>query len=132
MTDVLTFLPRPGSPAPRPHRPAPPSTAPRPHEPITDVDVPASTLADSVAHQLVIVVAPSIGRFRPAEQDGSAVTVAQVLGHVTGGKGRADAVTAPVDGQLSRMLVRPGQQVARGQGIAWVQRAGDTAGGVPR
>jgi hypothetical protein len=105
MTDVLL---------PSPDRLPPASLSPT-------VDAPATALAGTVADALVIAVAPSTGRFRP-EVGREAVLAGTAIGHVTGGKERADAVVVPVDSTLSRLLVRPGQLVTRGQGIAWLQR----------
>jgi biotin carboxyl carrier protein len=93
-----------------------------PTHPVVDLDLldpPASALASSVACTLVLVAAPSTGRYRPLLEEGRTVR-GKVLGHVTGGKGRADEVLAPVDGELARLLVRPGQLVFAGQGLAWI------------
>lgn len=95
------------------------------------LDPPASALAGSVACTLVLAAAPSTGRYRPLLEQGRTAT-GQVLGHVTGGKGRADEVLAPIDGELARLLVRPGQLVFAGQSLAWIHadvHAGDAPGG---
>lgn len=91
--------------------------------PVDDLDVldpPASAFAGSAACNLVLAAAPSTGRYRPVCTDGR-IAPGQVLGHVTGGKGRADAVLAPVHGELARLMVRPGQLVFAGQSLAWIQ-----------
>jgi predicted deacylase len=107
MTDVLTRRPSPAPP-----EPAVPDEA----------DAPGSALSCSVAHDLAVAVAPSTGRFRPAVQPGAHVPGGTVLGHVTGGGGRADAVVTPVPGIVADLLARPMQLVYRGQGLAWLQR----------
>jgi biotin carboxyl carrier protein len=91
---------------------------------------PRSALSGSVAETLALAVAPSTGRFRPlprvAERAGTAwsqrVGAGQLLGHVTGGRGRADEVRSPSDARLCALLVRAGQLVSRGQGLVWLQR----------
>jgi predicted deacylase len=111
MTDLLTH-PLPAAPA------APPRPAPE------VADLPAGALSDSVAHDLAVVVAPSTGRFRTAVEPGSRVGRGALLGHVTGGGGRADVVRAPVAGVVADLLARPKQLVHRGDGLAWLQRTG--------
>jgi biotin carboxyl carrier protein len=92
-----------------------------PLAPPTSADAPASSLAGTLVDGLAVVVAPSTGRFRPAAAPSSGE--GDLLGHVTGGKGRADEVRAPVDGTVDRFLVRPGQLVTRGQGLVCVLRS---------
>ncbi len=82
-------------------------------------DAPASCLAGTVAEGLTLVVAPSTGRFQPT--DGGTAERGDLVGHVTGGKGRADEVLAPTAGEVARHLVRPGQLVRRGQGLVWLR-----------
>lgn len=89
----------------------------------THADAPPTSLNGTVAEALAVAVAPSTGRFHPAEVD--EVACGTILGHVTGGKGRADAVMAPVHGAIAKLLVRPGQLVSRGQGLVWLQRGPD-------
>jgi biotin carboxyl carrier protein len=81
-------------------------------------------LATSVAEGLCLAVAPSTGRFRPAEDArlGRSVEAGHVLGHVTGGRGRADAVRAPTGAMVRGLLVRHGQAVTFGQQLVWLER----------
>ena len=97
MTDVLT---RPASPA----RPGP--------------------FDGSVAADLVLAVAPSTGRFEPLDGVGARTRLrtGDLIGHVTGGRGRSDAIRCPVDAEVCDLLARPGQSVTRGQGLAWLRR----------
>ncbi|HEY8340843.1 MAG TPA: hypothetical protein VIK95_13320 [Egibacteraceae bacterium] len=87
----------------------------------TAVAVEEGAFRGSVAEALAIAVAPSTGRFRPSADAGGRVRAGQVLGHVTGGRGRADAVRSPVDATVRALLARPGQQVRRGQALAWLE-----------
>lgn len=113
MTDLLTRTPA----CPEPARPE------LNHDAQSEQDAPASALAGSLAEQLVVVVAPSTGRFRPdGDCVGRPMEPGALLGHVTGGGGRADAVHVPLSAQIADLLVRPGQLVHRGQGLAWLQR----------
>lgn len=82
----------------------------------------AAGLAGSVAEDLLVVVAPSTGRFR-RHGNNDTVEAGELVGHVTGGRGRADEVRSPVRAALRDLLVRPGQLVMRGQGLAWYARA---------
>ncbi|CAN5898264.1 hypothetical protein BH23ACT8_BH23ACT8_07520 [soil metagenome] len=88
-----------------------------------DADAHAGCLESTVAAELAMTVAPSTGRFRPAVDPGSAVSEGLLVGHVTGGAGRADAVYAPVAGVVAALLVRPGQLVNKGRGLVWLQRS---------
>ncbi|MBA3373140.1 MAG: hypothetical protein M3493_12970 [Actinomycetota bacterium] len=105
MTELLTrSRPAAGPPAPADH------------------SEPATALAGTVADDLVVVVAPSTGRFQP-RADVDAVERGDLMGHVTGGRGRADEVRSPVRAILRDLLVRPGQLVMAGQGLMWLARA---------
>ncbi len=77
-------------------------------------------LAGTAAERLVLIVAPSNGRFRPKVSDG-AVPVGALVAHVTGGRGRADEVRCPADVVVHGLLARPGQLVQRGQALAWAK-----------
>lgn len=98
----------------------------------SDVEPPPTAFSGSTAGTLVLVVAPSTGRFRPCGPASRAsagrgadelVPAGTLLGHTTGGRGRADAARAPLDLRLHGLLVRSGQLVQRGQPLAWGERA---------
>jgi len=74
----------------------------------------------SCADNLGLVVAPTTGRFEPVFASGR-IRAGQLLGHITGGRGRADEVRSPVDARLKNLLVRPRQLVRRGQALAWLE-----------
>lgn len=85
-------------------------------------------LAGTVAEHLAVVVAPSTGRFRPAADLGTArIAAGELVGHITGGRGRADEVRSPVDAAHGDLLARPGQLVAKGAGLLWMVRHGRPA-----
>lgn len=105
----------------------PQPTSRRTAQPAGDNDAPESCLAGTTAETLVLVIAPSTGRFRPESVESELMLTGAVLGRVTGGGGRSDDVRVPVDAELADLLVRPGQLVQRGQGLAWMQRR-DTLG----
>lgn len=79
-------------------------------------------LAGTAAERLVLIVAPSNGRFRPRVSEG-AVSMGALVAHVTGGRGRADEVRCPADAVVRGLLARPGQLVSRGQALAWAKAA---------
>lgn len=112
MTDLLV----PASPLSTPEA----STVLEAAEAVDEAYEPATVLSGSVAESLAVVVAPTTGRFRPVEGVDQ-VEPGQVLGHVTGGRGRADEVRSPVRALVRRLLARPGQLVGTGQGLAWLQ-----------
>lgn len=93
-------------------------------------DIPASdeieVFIGSVADRLAVAVAPSTGRFAPAVSAPTSVEAGQLIGHITGGNGRADEVIAPIGAELREMLARPGQLVGLGQGLAWLERVAPT------
>ncbi|MGI9016897.1 MAG: hypothetical protein ACR2HR_07315 [Euzebya sp.] len=76
----------------------------------------------TVADRMSIAVAPSTGRFAPVVEAPAMVKPGDVIGHITGGNGRADEVYAPVGATLKELLARPGQLVALGQGLAYLER----------
>lgn len=81
-----------------------------------------TALQGTCADRLGLVVAPTTGRFEPLSAPGR-VSAGQLLGHITGGRGRADEVRTPVDAWLKDLLVRPRQLVRRGQALAWLERS---------
>jgi multidrug efflux pump subunit AcrA (membrane-fusion protein) len=78
-----------------------------------------ASLKGTCADTMGLVVAPTTGRFEPATAVGR-VRAGELLGHITGGRGRADEVRAPVDAFLKNLLVRPRQLVRQGQALAWL------------
>lgn len=119
MTNVL-----PPTPVPAPLVPARPEAgAAADVSGIADMGASEGTFAGTVAADLAVAVAPSTGRFRPADVVAGLLPAGALLGHVTGGGGRADEVRTPVAAMLRDVLVRPGQLVGRGQPLAWLQRA---------
>jgi biotin carboxyl carrier protein len=83
---------------------------------------PSRPFQGTVAESLAVVVAPSTGRFRP-ETTLDHVEKGHVIGHVTGGRERADEVRMPIAGQVRALLARPGQLVYAGQALAWLDRS---------
>jgi multidrug efflux pump subunit AcrA (membrane-fusion protein) len=95
---------------------------PRPARPAAADHVNSSepaSLEGTCADTMGLVVAPTTGRFEPATITGR-VRAGQILGHITGGRGRADEVRSPVDALLKNLLVRPRQLVRQGQALAWL------------
>ncbi len=78
-----------------------------------------NALQGTCADTMGLVVAPATGRFEPTSITGR-ISAGQLLGHITGGRGRADEVRSPVDARLKDLLVRPRQLVRRGQALAWL------------
>lgn len=78
--------------------------------------------AGTTADRMAVAVAPSTGRFVPAVEAPAVLAPGDLLGHITGGNGRADEVLAPVGATLREMLARPGQLVGLGQGLAYLER----------
>lgn len=93
-------------------------------------DIPAANeieiFAGTVADRMSIAVAPSQGRFAPAIDAPATVAPGDIIGHITGGNGRADAVIAPIGATLKEMLARPGQLVGLGQGLSYMERVAPT------
>jgi len=77
-------------------------------------------MAGTAAEGLILIVAPSNGRFQPRLNEG-AISAGTLVAHVTGGRGRADEVRSPTDGVVLGLLARPGQLVTRGQALAWAR-----------
>lgn len=95
-----------------------PQTIPPAGAPSSSSSEPAS-LEGTCADSMGLVVAPTTGRFEPAKVTGR-IRAGDLLGHITGGRGRADEVRSPVDAMLKNLLVRPRQLVRRGQALAWL------------
>lgn len=91
---------------------------------VTDIphDDQIELFVGTVADRMSIAVAPSTGRFAPAVEAPATVNPGDLIGHITGGNGRADAVHAPVGATLKELLARPGQLVGLGQGLAYLER----------
>ena len=88
--------------------------------PTSEAATEPASLKGTCADTLGLVVAPTTGRFEPASASGR-ISAGQLLGHITGGRGRADEVRSPVDARLKDLLVRPRQLVRRGQALAWLE-----------
>ena len=83
------------------------------------------TLLDHHGERLLVpervIVAPSVGVFRPAGlDDGAAVASGQTVGMVEG-PGTSTPVASPFAGQLVGMLAHPGERVRAGQPVAWLR-----------
>lgn len=98
-------------------------SAPAPAQAPSEDQQATASLRGSVAESLALAVAPSTGRFHPQVGSGR-LERGDLVGHVTGGRGRADDVRMPVDGHVEALLVRPGQLVRAGQCLAWLRREG--------
>ena len=79
-------------------------------------------LAGSTAERMVLIVAPANGRFHPVVSEGS-VEAGGLIAHITGGRGRSDAVASPARLAIRGLLALPGHLVVRGQALAWAQVA---------
>jgi biotin carboxyl carrier protein len=68
-----------------------------------------------------MIVAPSVGVFRPVDLDeGAHVIPGQTVGMVDG-PGTSTPVASPFAGRLVGMLARPGERLREGQPIAWLR-----------
>jgi biotin carboxyl carrier protein len=68
-----------------------------------------------------MIVAPTVGTFRPADlNEGADVELGQTVG-VLEGPGTATPVESPFAGRLVGMLARPGERIREGQPIAWLR-----------
>lgn len=69
-----------------------------------------------------VIVAPTVGVFRPLEADGTEIVIAagQAIG-VVEGPNASTPVRSPFPGALMGMLVRTGERVREGQPIAWLR-----------
>ncbi len=91
---------------------------------LTRTQLRAAVFDGSVAADLALAVAPTSGRFEPLDGVGPSARLraGDLIGHVTGARGRAVAIHCPVDAEVGDLLARPGQAVTRGQGVAWLRR----------
>ncbi|MGH9016004.1 MAG: biotin/lipoyl-containing protein [Acidimicrobiia bacterium] len=70
-----------------------------------------------------MIVAPSVGVFRPLEaSEGELVAQGQSIG-VVEGPGTATPVRSPFHGRLVGMLAQPGERLREGQPVAWLRVA---------
>ena len=92
--------------------------------PASPVHEPAPALAGSAAERLLLLVAPTNGRFAPTLTAGSAPAGA-VIAHINGGRGRQTEVRTPVAVEVRGLLLRAGQLVTSGQALAWAVVAED-------
>jgi biotin carboxyl carrier protein len=68
-----------------------------------------------------MIVAPSVGVFRPVDLGvGAPVTAGQTVGMVDG-PGTSTPVASPFEGRLVGMLAHPGERLREGQPIAWLR-----------
>ena len=68
-----------------------------------------------------MIVAPSVGVFRPVELDeGAHLTRGQTVGMLDG-PGTSTPVASPFAGRLVGMLAHPGERIREGQPIAWLR-----------
>jgi hypothetical protein len=82
----------------------------------------ALALTGTVAQDLLVVVAASRGRFRPAVEVGQRLEADAIIGTVVG-KGRTDEVRMPAGAVLHAFLAWDNELVKQGQGVAWGQRS---------
>jgi biotin carboxyl carrier protein len=68
-----------------------------------------------------MIVAPSVGVFRPVELGaGSHITAGQTVGMVDG-PGTSTPVASPFAGRIVGMLAHPGERLREGQPVAWLR-----------
>jgi multidrug efflux pump subunit AcrA (membrane-fusion protein) len=68
-----------------------------------------------------MIVAPTVGVFRPVElADDADLTAGQTVGMVDG-PGTSTPVDSPFAGQLVGVLVHPGERLREGQPVAWLR-----------
>lgn len=75
-----------------------------------------------------VIVAPSIGVFRPlapeaGTAEGEMVSEGQTVGTLES-SGKSTPVRSPFAGFLMGMLARPGERMREGQPVAWLRAAG--------
>jgi biotin carboxyl carrier protein len=73
-----------------------------------------------------VIVAPSVGVFRPftaaGSDEGELVAEGQPIG-VVEGPGTATPVRSPFAGRIVGMLAHPGERLREGQPVAWLRVA---------
>jgi biotin carboxyl carrier protein len=70
-----------------------------------------------------MIVAPSVGVFRPnVKTDGDVVDAGEAIG-VVEGPGTSIPVRSPFRGMLIGMLAHPGERLREGQPVAWLRVA---------
>jgi biotin carboxyl carrier protein len=68
-----------------------------------------------------MIVAPTVGTFRPVDvPDGATLVAGQTIGLLEG-PGTSTPVASPFAGRLVGMLVHPGERIREGQPIAWLR-----------
>ena len=68
-----------------------------------------------------MIVAPTVGTFRPVDvPDGAMLVAGQTIGLLEG-PGTSTPVASPFAGRLVGMLVHPGERIREGQPIAWLR-----------
>jgi hypothetical protein len=71
-----------------------------------------------------LVVSPGMGRFLPSDGDtaiGAAVRSGQIIGFV--GFGTFEPIFSAFDGVVAGLLAEPGEQIKKGQAVAWLRLA---------
>jgi len=91
---------------------------------LTRTQLRAAPFEGSVAADLVLAVAPTAGRFEPLEGVGpqAHLRAGDLIGYVTGGRGRTVKILCPIGAEIGDFLARPGQAVTRGQAVVWLRR----------
>jgi biotin carboxyl carrier protein len=70
-----------------------------------------------------VIVAPTVGVFRPlADPENGVVAEGQSIG-VVEGPGTSTPVRSPFAGQIQGMLASPGERIREGQPVAWLRVA---------
>ncbi|HZP29367.1 MAG TPA: hypothetical protein VFC99_10470 [Acidimicrobiia bacterium] len=67
-----------------------------------------------------MIVAPTVGTFRPVEIPDGTLEPGQTIGLLEG-PGTSTPISSPFAGRLVGMLVHPGERIREGQPIAWLR-----------
>jgi biotin carboxyl carrier protein len=67
-----------------------------------------------------MIVAPTAGVFRPADDLPARVGAGHLLG-VVEGPASSTPVTSPFEGEVAGMLAHPGERLREGQPVAWLR-----------